>query len=70
MRSVKKQQEWAKGQIKNPSQSWDGMCQSFARQSYGMGGFVMWYAWERPDLKGAWIGDGTYAWTAIKKRWS
>ena len=39
MRSIKKQQEWAKGQIKNPSQSWDGMCQSFARQSYGMGGF-------------------------------
>ena len=39
MRSVKKQQEWAKGQINNPSQNWDGMCQSFARQSYGMGGF-------------------------------
>ena len=39
MRSVKKQQEWAKGQINNPSQSWDGMCQSFSRQSYGMGGF-------------------------------
>ena len=39
MRSIKKQQEWAKGQIKNPSQDWTGMCQSFSRQSYGMGGF-------------------------------
>ena len=38
-------------------------------KDYVKGGFVMWYAWERPDLKGAWIGDGTYAWTAIKKRW-
>ena len=39
MRSIKKQQEWAKGQINNPTQDWSGMCQSFARQSYGMGGF-------------------------------
>ena len=38
-------------------------------KEYIKGDIVMWYAWERPDLKGAWIGDGTHAWTAIKKRW-
>ena len=39
-------------------------------KDYIKGGFVMWYAWERPDLKGAWIGNGTYQWDAIKENWN
>ena len=30
---------------------------------------VIWYAWNRPDLGGAWIGPGTYMWEAIKRHW-
>ena len=39
-------------------------------KDYIKGGFVIWYAWERPDLKGAWIGNGTYQWDAIKENWN
>jgi len=39
-------------------------------KDYIKGGFVFWYAWERPDLKGAWIGNGTYQWDAIKENWN
>jgi hypothetical protein len=38
-------------------------------KDYVKGGFVFWYAWQRPDLKGAWIGKGTYQWDAIKANW-
>ena len=30
---------------------------------------VIWYAWDREDLGGAWIGPGTYMWEAIKRHW-
>ena len=33
-------------------------------------GKVFWYAWDREDLGGAWIGPGTYQWEAIKRNWS
>ena len=33
------------------------------------GTFVYWYAWDRPDLGGALIAEGTPAWNTIKKRW-
>ena len=39
MRNIKKQQEWCADQVDNPSQNWDNLCQSFARQSYGMGAY-------------------------------
>ena len=39
MRSRKKQQEWCAAQVDNPTQNWDNLCQSFARQSYGMGAY-------------------------------
>jgi len=39
MRSINKQQEWAAGQVDNPTQNWDNLCQSFSRQSYGMGAY-------------------------------
>ena len=32
-------------------------------------GHVYWYAWDREDLGGAWIGPGTYMWEAIKRHW-
>lgn len=39
MRSIKKAQEWAAAQVDNPTQNWDNLCQSFSRQSYGMGAY-------------------------------
>ena len=35
-RSVDQAIDWAERQVMNPSQSWDGLCQSFCRQSYGV----------------------------------
>ena len=35
-RSVDEVMDWAKGQIKNPTQDWRGLCQSFCRQAYGL----------------------------------
>ena len=32
-------------------------------------GHVYFYAWERPDLGGAWLGKGTYMWEAVKRHW-
>ena len=32
-------------------------------------GHVFWYAWDRFDLGGAWIGPNTYMWEAIKRHW-
>ena len=32
-------------------------------------GHVYWYAWDREDLGGAWIGPGTYMMDAIEKYW-
>ena len=39
MRSIKKQQEWCESQVSKPTQDWSNMCQSFSRQSLGMGGY-------------------------------
>ena len=39
MRSIKQQQEWCANQVDHPTQSWDNLCQSFARQSLGMGAY-------------------------------
>ena len=39
MKSIKQQQEWCADQVDHPTQSWDNLCQSFARQSYGMGAY-------------------------------
>ena len=39
MKSIKQQQEWCADQVDHPTQSWDNLCQSFARQSLGMGAY-------------------------------
>lgn len=36
MRDLEAQQKWCEGQITNPTQGWDNLCQSFSRQSWGM----------------------------------
>ena len=36
MRNVEHALEWLHGESKNPTQSWDNLCQSMARKSYGM----------------------------------
>ena len=34
---------------------------------YADGRFVFWYAWDRPDLKGMYVGPDSAAWKAIKE---
>jgi hypothetical protein len=43
-------------------------CDQYTQKIYQhMNGFVFWYAWNRPDLRGALIADGSPQWNAIKK---
>lgn len=43
-------------------------CDQYTNQIYShMNSFVYWYAWNRPDLRGATIGFHTPQWQAIKK---
>ena len=35
-RDVEEAITWAWGQVKNPTQDWTGLCQSFCRQAYGV----------------------------------
>jgi len=51
-RSVDEAIEWAWDQAKDPSQDWTGLCQSFCRQSYGIG---------------AWAPSAIKAWDRIPK---
>ena len=51
-RSVDEAIEWAWGQAKDPTQDWTGLCQSFCRQSYGVG---------------PWAGSAIKAWQRIGK---
>lgn len=37
--NVREALEWARGQIDHPSQSWQGLCQSFSRQTWGLPAF-------------------------------
>jgi hypothetical protein len=46
-KSVDEAISWAWGQVKDPTQDWTGLCQSFCRQSYGV------RAWS-PSAIGAW----------------
>ena len=48
-RSVDEAIDWAWGQAKDPTQDWTGLCQSFCRQSYGVGAWApsAIKAWER-----------------------
>ena len=51
-RTVDEAIAWAWGQAKDPSQDWTGLCQSFCRQSYGVG---------------AWAPSAVKAWGRIPK---
>jgi hypothetical protein len=52
-----------------------GICKERVDQYLGViakragSNYIMWYAWDREDLGGAWIGPGTSMWDGIKRHW-
>ena len=51
-RTVNQVITWSRGQIKDPTQDWTGLCQSHCRQAYGVP---------------AWAGSAIIAWNKIPK---